>query len=165
MRRWYIVQTRARAEEKAVVNLRNQGFEVYLPQYSKTRRHARRVEHIKAPLFPRYLFVKFDETVERWRSINGTYGVSGLVSFGDEPASVPSEIIAEIQSREDDNGLISIAKNFKVGEALKIVDGALSGCVGLFAEIADDKRVILLLQLLGRQMKVAIPAHGVTPAS
>ena len=60
MNRWYVAQTHAQAEAKALLNLARQGFQSYLPQYVKRRRHARRVEWVKAPLFPRYLFVRFD---------------------------------------------------------------------------------------------------------
>ncbi|MGD9769432.1 MAG: transcription termination/antitermination NusG family protein, partial [Pseudolabrys sp.] len=56
-RRWYAVQSQPNAENKAVAHLARQGFETYLPRYLKRRRHARRVETVAAPLFPRYLLV------------------------------------------------------------------------------------------------------------
>ena len=58
--RWYVVQSQPNAELKAVAHLNRQGFATYLPRYLKRRRHARRVEIIAAPLFPRYLFVSID---------------------------------------------------------------------------------------------------------
>ncbi len=60
MKRWYVVHTHTRGERLAMVNLRRQGLDTYLPQYLKRRRHARRTEWIPAPLFPRYLFVAMD---------------------------------------------------------------------------------------------------------
>ena len=66
--RWYVVQTQAHAETKACWHLARQGFETYLPRYLKRRRHARRVEMVQAPLFPRYLFVVIDIATQRWRS-------------------------------------------------------------------------------------------------
>ena len=67
--RWYVVQTQVHAENRAAANLLRQGYEVYLPRYLKRRRHARRVETVPMPLFPRYLFVAFDVMTARWRSI------------------------------------------------------------------------------------------------
>src|SRR5947209_3993566 len=57
---WYVAQTHPRAEAKAAEHLDRQGFHVYLPNFRKRRRHARRVETVTAPLFPRYLFVSVD---------------------------------------------------------------------------------------------------------
>jgi transcriptional antiterminator RfaH len=66
MKQWYVVNTKAREETKALFNLKRQGFNPYLPQYKKTRRHARRTDTVLAPLFPKYLFVKFDLDMENW---------------------------------------------------------------------------------------------------
>ena len=63
--RWYVVQTHPHAEQKASLNLARQGYGVYLPRYLKRRRHARRVETVAAPLFPRYMFVAVDRAVQQ----------------------------------------------------------------------------------------------------
>ena len=68
-RDWYVVHTQPHAEDKAIFNLRRQGFETYLPKYLRTRRHARRTEQVARPLFPRYLFVALDLAVQPWRAI------------------------------------------------------------------------------------------------
>src|SRR5262249_2851497 len=77
--RWFVAHTHPHAEGKATAHLNRQGFEIYFPRYLKRRRHARRIESITAPLFPRYLFVAIDVNVQRWRSIYSTVGVSRLV--------------------------------------------------------------------------------------
>ena len=76
MQRWYVAQTQPMAEHKALAHLHRQGFEVYLPRYLKRRSHARRVDHVPAPVFPRYLFVAMDIESCRWRAINSTVGVT-----------------------------------------------------------------------------------------
>ena len=86
---WYVVQTQANAERKAAFHLERQGFAVYLPQYLRRWRHARRTELRPAPFFPRYLFVALDLSRDRWRSVNGTFGVSRLVMEGERPQPVP----------------------------------------------------------------------------
>src|SRR5215207_1108538 len=104
--RWYLAQTQPRAEAKASLNLRRQGFQVYLPRYLKQRRHARRVEPVTAPLFPGYIFVAIDINAQRWLSIDSTFGVTRLVRDGDRPAAVPPAIINALKSREDAKGLV-----------------------------------------------------------
>src|SRR5687767_7204804 len=102
--RWYVAQTHAHAEKKAAVHLQRQGFEIYLPRYRKRRRHARRVETVTAPLFPRYLFVAVDIGAQRWRSIQSTFGVLRLVCNGDEPAAVADLVVNALRGREDQDG-------------------------------------------------------------
>jgi transcriptional antiterminator RfaH len=96
-RRWYVIQTQVHAENKAAAHLIRQGYEIYLPRYMKRRRHARRVENVPAPLFPRYMFVAIDMMTQRWRSIQSTFGVTHLVCNGDEPASIADSVIAALK--------------------------------------------------------------------
>ena len=159
---WYTVHTHARAEEKARLNLLKQGYGAYLPRYRRIRRHARRVERVLAPLFPRYLFVRVDMEVQRWRPILYTWGVHDLVRFGNKPAPVPDQVIEQIVGREDENGAVRLdLPQFIEGQSLRITDGALSDIVGLFSEMKSDRRVVMLLEILGRQVRVEVPAEGV----
>ena len=50
---WYAVYTQPHAETKAAWHLNRQGFEIYVPRYLKRRRHARKIETVAVPLFPR----------------------------------------------------------------------------------------------------------------
>src|SRR5256885_16216745 len=99
--RWFVVHTRPHAEKQAAAHLRNQGFVTYLPCYRKRRSHARRVEMVSAPLFPRYIFVRADRKNTRWWAVCSTVGVTDIVRQGDLPASVPCGVVEAIQARED----------------------------------------------------------------
>jgi transcriptional antiterminator RfaH len=165
MKRWYVAQTRVRAEERARLNLERQGFRTYLPRYRRERRHARRRETVGAPLFPGYIFVELDPEHGPWRSINGTFGVNHLICRGDRPAAVPEGLVDELAARENAEGLIVLQpRPFEKGEALRIVSGALADCLGLFERMADRERVILLLDLLGRKVRVQAPLDHVAAA-
>src|ERR1700722_12116448 len=94
---WYVVQTQVNAEAKAARNLMRQGFEIYLPRYLKRRSHARKIEKVAAPLFPRYLFVRIDMATQRWRSIQSTFGVSRLVCNGTDPAPVAQQVLSALK--------------------------------------------------------------------
>jgi transcriptional antiterminator RfaH len=163
--RWYVVHSHAREEKKAVTNLLQQGFTAFVPEYLKRRRHARRTDWVRAPLFPRYLFVAMDVARARWRAISSTIGVSHIICQGDAPAPVPDEVIRELQARLDDRGLVHVEPKapFRKGELLQVTAGALADSFGLFDRMADAERVILLLDLLGRQLKVKLPLDAVAP--
>jgi transcriptional antiterminator RfaH len=164
--RWYVAQTRPHSENKASVHLRRQGFEVYLPRYLKQRRHARRVDTIAKPLFPNYLFVAVDLSTQRWLSIQSTIGVSRLVRDGDRPAPVPQQIIDTLRSHEDDHGLIRLqrAPRFMPGDKVRVVGGAFSDCLGLYEGMSGEDRVKILLELLGRKVRVVVDS-GVIDAA
>jgi transcriptional antiterminator RfaH len=163
--RWYVVQTQPNAEGKALVHLGRQGFATFLPRYLKRRRHARRVETVAAPLFPRYLFVTIDMSKQRWRSIYSTVGVARLVSSGDTPTAVADEVIELLKQREDPAGFIKLERpQFRVGEKIRVVDGVFTDCLGLYEGMSDRDRVTILLDLLGRKVRVLVNAEGVAAA-
>jgi transcriptional antiterminator RfaH len=164
--RWYVVQTQPHAETKAMGHLIRQGFAAYLPRYLKRRRHARRVETVAAPLFPRYLFVTVDMETQRWRSIHSTTGVARLVCNGDDPAPVPPDVVAALQRREDAAGFVKLERRvqFAPGERVRVVDGVFADNLGLFEGMADRERVAILLDLLGRKVRILLDEGAITAA-
>jgi transcriptional antiterminator RfaH len=158
---WFVVQTQSHAEAKAASHLKRQGFETYLPRYLKRRRHARRIETIAVPLFPRYMFVAVDMAVQRWRAIQSTIGVARLVCNGDGPAAVAVAVIEGLKCREDERGFVKIERRprFSPGDKVRVVDGVFSACLGLFDGVTDGERVAILLDLLGRKVRVFLDAE------
>jgi transcriptional antiterminator RfaH len=161
--RWYVVHTQPHYEGRADLNLRRQGFATYLPRYQRSRRHARRTETVTRPLFPRYLFVALDLARDRWRSIQSTFGVSQLVLAGEEPLAVPTEVVDEIRAREGMDGIVRLGlpAGVGVGSRVRLIDGIFEDARGVIERIADDRRVAILLQLLGREVRVFVPAASV----
>jgi len=164
--RWYVVQTQVNGEAKAAQNLLRQGYDVYLPRYLKRRRHARKVDFAAKPLFPRYIFVAIDMATQRWRSIQSTFGVSRLVTNGDDPAAVPNGVVCALRAREDDKGFVRLDNKptFAPGDKVRVLAGAFMDSSGLFNGLADHDRVSILLDMLGRQVRVLLDADMVAAA-
>ena len=164
--RWFVVHTHPRAEVKATHHLARQGFEAYLPRYLKRRRHARRIETVAAPLFPRYLFVSVNLAAERWRSIHSTIGVAHFVCNGDEPATVPDGIVEALKLREDADGFVKFnyRPRFHAGDKIRVLDGAFADCLGLFEGFSERERVTILLDLLGRKVRIVLDGELVAAA-
>jgi transcriptional antiterminator RfaH len=164
--RWYVVQTQPNGEAKAAQNLQQQGYRIYLPRYLKRRRHARKVDTVAKPLFPRYMFVAIDPASQRWRSIQSTFGVARLVCNGDEPAMVPDGVVQAIRAREDDRGFIALDAKpaFAPGDKVRVLAGAFMDSAGLFNGLADHDRVSILLDMLGRKVRVSLDADLVAAA-
>lgn len=164
MTTWFVVNTHPHAEEKASHNLVRQGFEVFLPRFLRRRRHARRTDLAPAPLFPGYLFIRFDPLAARWRSVMSTVGVRRLICQGDQPAAVPETVIESIIARQNDCGWVRLIdpELLRRGDRLQVTAGVFSDLVGLFDARSDSSRIFVLLDLLGRKVRVKLPVDAVS---
>jgi transcriptional antiterminator RfaH len=167
MKSWYVAYTQPRHEKLAHEHLVRQGFDVFCPQYRKRRSHARRVDMVSAPLFPRYLFVAFDASDPEWRVIRSTRGVIDLVRNGLDLVPVPQAIIDDIRTRQDQDGFVVLARHIKLtrGDRIRIDSGAFADHEAIFESQRDEDRVIALLSLLGRKVLVEVPIRAVVPCS
>ena len=157
MQQWCVVHTQTYQEARAELNLRRQGFEVWLPLV----RRARRIDHVLAPLFPRYLFVRLDLSIQPWRAINGTFGVVRLLCNRDTPLVVPGGLMEEIMRRRDESGTISLMpRRLAVGDVVKVTMGPFADLEGVFQTMSGRDRAILLLNLLGREVRASVPLRG-----
>jgi len=158
MKRWYVAHTKPGAERLAEGNLERQGFHAYLPRARLRKRGARGASTVTVPLFPRYIFIQLDLENAPWRAVNSTYGISRLVSFGERPAHLDDAVIAEIRKREAEDGIVPLTDlvSFAAGEAVEITHGAFSDRTGIFKCRSDKERVVVLLNLLGRDLSVTV---------
>lgn len=161
--RWYVVHTQPLNEIRAELNLRRQGFATYLPRYQRTRRHARKTETVTRPLFPRYIFVGLDLARDRWRAIQSTFGVSNLVFAGETPLAMPDGVVDEIRARESGDGFVALGLPAGIGPGsrVRLIDGIFADSKGVLERIADDRRVAILLELLGREVRVFVPTASI----
>src|SRR5690606_6056526 len=98
---WYVVHTKPRQEQRALLNLEQQGYECYLPTLATEKIRQGKLVVGEEPLFPRYLFIRLDsqQSGKSWSPIRSTKGVSRLVTFGTEPARVEAQLIETLQAR------------------------------------------------------------------
>jgi len=157
-RKWFVVHTHPKAEQKATFHLRRQGFDVYLPLYMRRVSHARKVSWQPRPLFPAYLFVALPGPQQRWRAINSTIGVAHLICDERGPVPVPSGIVEAIREQEDERGLILTGQKipFEKGAKVQVMAGAFADHIGHFESATDDQRVVILLDLMGRQIRTKV---------
>ncbi len=159
---WHLIYTKPRQELEAQQQLERQGYKTYLPILSINHGKSSNLQNRTAPLFPRYLFISLTEGVDDWSPIRSTYGVSKLVRFGIETARIPDSLVTAIQSRERDDGLHHEEKTeFRQGDKISIIDGPLSGYDAIFQTHCGEERVLILLDLIGKQSKTAISMQSI----
>tara|TARA_B110000008_G_scaffold78541_1_gene80148 strand:+ start:654 stop:1127 length:474 start_codon:yes stop_codon:yes gene_type:complete len=154
MKKWYLIKTKARQEKIAINNLENQKFHVYCPLAKINDEHV--------ILFPGYLFIQLDEKKENWAPIRSTKGVLNFVRFGINFAKIPDNVIEFI--RENEKLTLEKLKNienFKPGETVRITDGVLKNCIGIFKLLKSDDRVILLMNMLGQQQSINVKRNSI----
>ncbi len=156
---WCVIQTQPNKEYVAKTNLLQQGFEVYLPQIKKIRKHARKVDEVLTPLFPRYVFVGLDLARDAWRSLNGTRGVSYVLTGESHKPSVVSADIIDSLRQQEEAGVLPVegALALVAGDEVHILHGAFEGQTGIVQTWTDQQRVQILLKFLGRETHVSLP--------
>jgi len=161
---WCVAYTQPLKELMAKHHLLDQGFQVYLPRFKKIRRHARKVEEVLTPLFPRYVFVGVDLDHTPWRSINSTRGVSHLLmNDAFHPAKMPLQVIENLKSQEINEGIVPVSTlaAFTKGEKVRILEGVFKDQVATFEALDDKSRVQVLLDFLGRVTAISLSAKAV----
>jgi transcriptional antiterminator RfaH len=164
---WYAVCCKPRQEAVAEENLQRQGFHVYLPRIRiRQRRRGQWLDAVEV-LFPRYIFIRLDPLTRSTATVRSTRGAVGLVRFGGQPAVVPDAVMDALLQREDAASGLHQDKRplFSPGEAVKLVDGPLSGMEGVFTQQDGDKRVIVLLELLGKANRVTVSRDWIARAA
>lgn len=160
---WYVINTLPNQEIRAELNLKRQGFRTWLPFFRKKRRHARKVDIVKAPVFPGYMFVFMDLETEQWSPINGTFGVRRILCQNNRPALVPEEFIRTLENSIDDAGFVtSTEKQYKEGEKVKLLDGPFAESIAVFLEMSGSDRVALLMNVLGSEIRTTVPKYGIS---
>ena len=155
---WFVVATKMNAEQLACTNLNRQGFAAYLPKIRVCRSHARRVEIVKRPLFPRYLFVKMNIKVASWRSINGTYGVQYILSNNGFPQTIRCEFVEALMSREE-SGVLEISQYYNPGDKVKVCGGPFDEQIGNILSLDPSGRIRMLMDLMGGKIISTITAE------
>jgi len=163
--RWFVAHTLPKSEWKAELHLGAQGFRTFQPQIRKTIRHARQLKTVRAPLFPRYLFVILDLERDRWLSVRSTVGVSFLFSSRDgRPVPVPIGIVESLIERSDDT-LTRLDNDLVKGQQVRVLTGPFVDFIGTLDRLSAAGRVRVLLQLMGTAVPVTLHRSALAPAA
>jgi transcriptional antiterminator RfaH len=146
-----VLTTHARREVYAAHHLQRQGFAVYAPKILKRVSHARKIQDMPRPMFPGYLFVEINHAAA-WRPLASTFGVRGVVRFGDRPAILPATFIEELRAREIDGLVARPPSPFSAGDRVRVVRGMFEGTIAEILRVDEHDRVVLLLELLQQQV-------------
>ncbi len=152
---WYVIHTKPRQEMRAWQNLVQQGYACYLPLMPRLKVRAGDTAIVDEPLFPRYLFVRLSDSPagKGWAPIRSTKGVSRLVTFGAEPATISDDLLSAIRSRQD---AAMPTPLYATGDRIRIQTGPLSGLDAVYLMDDGERRAMVLIELLNRPLTVNV---------
>ena len=163
--RWFLVHTHPHNERRAQLHLGAQGFKTHFPTIQKTIRHARKLRTVRAPLFPRYIFLILDLGRDRWRSVWGTVGVSSIYTWEDRPVPVPEGIVETLIANTDEANLALFTSGLTIGQSVRILSGPFANLVGRLERLDAAGRIRVLLDMMGTAVPVALRRSAICPAA
>ena len=157
---WYAVRTKSNQEKSVSIILSNKDFEIYFPVYRVRRRWSDRTVETERPLFPGYLFCRFDAL--KRMPILTTPGVVDILGFGNEPVSIPESEIEAVRAVLR-LGLHAKPCSFlREGQHIRVSRGSLEGQEGFLLKQKSEWRIVVSINLLQRSVSVEIDREWIT---
>ena len=154
---WFVAYTVVAAEAKAEKEITEAGFEAFAPTITKISiKHGRR-RSLLEPIFPRYIFVKFDRENDEWGAIQELKSVQFIIRNNTMPAKVPTIVVDRIR-RAAEAGVFSSKSALIEGDGVEIEEGPFRNLIGKVKSASPRKRVKVLLNILGQDTAVEIEA-------
>lgn len=156
---WYGIRTRSNHEKIAATLLALKGYEYYLPLYRSRRRWSDRTVETERPLFPSYVFCKFDANSRL--PVVSTPGVVSVVGFGAEPAPIPDAEVEAVRTILC-SGLPAEPYPFmQEGQRVRVKRGALDGLEGILLKKKSSWRMVISVVMLQRSISVEIDSDWI----
>jgi len=150
MRHWYALHTKPHKERQVAGILRTRQMDIFLPLLRVNPVNPRAAR--ERAYFPNYLFAHVDLETTGISALQWTPGLRRMVEFGDQPAEVPENLIADLKRKLSQiraaggmtfDGLSS-------GDRIRVVNGPFEGYEGVFDErLSGEERVRVMLELIG----------------
>jgi len=147
---WFCLHTKPLKESQVASYCATQlSLETYYPRLKQQRTIRRQQRIVIGPLFPRYLFCRFDARL-LYRAVRYAPEVITVVSAGNAPAVVEDSLIESLRSwTGSENDILTLTPSIRPGDTVEIVAGPMQGLSGtILAESSDRNRVKLLLSFL-----------------
>lgn len=155
---WYCIHTKPRRESQVTAYLAEQlGVETYFPRLKRQKTIRRVRRSVTGPLFPRYLFGRFDLSAQ-FRAVRYAPEVIDVVRVGANPAIVSDALVGEMKLWAGEAlDLITIQPDLSPGDRVEITDGPMRGLPAVILHIKSDRdRVAILLSILQSDARMLI---------
>src|ERR1700683_475271 len=157
---WFALQVRGRQEVNISENLASNGYEWFLPLYKSSKRWSDRIKQVDSPLFPGYVFCRFNP-LDRLPILK-IPGVIQIGGFNRQLVAVDGDEIRAIQALVASGIPNHPCPYLEVGDRVRIESGPLRGLEGLLVEFQGNHQLVLSVSLLQRSVAVKIDSASVS---
>jgi transcription antitermination factor NusG len=157
---WFALNTKFMYEDYVARQVRGRGYEVYLPIYKCRRRWSDRIKEIDLPLFPGYLFCRFNPSARL--PILTTPGLIQIVGIGKTPIPIDDNEITAIQIASESRLEREPWPYLQVGQKVRVECGPLCGVEGILLNFKGQHRLVLSVTLLQRSIAVEVDSAWVS---
>lgn len=160
---WYAVRVKSRFEFVTAGALRGKGYECLLPTYRSKRQWSDRLKELDMPLFPGYLFSRFD-AADPLRVLTSP-GVVNIVCAGKNPLAVDERELATIEAICR-SGLPAKPWPFlQAGRRVVLERGPLAGTEGIVMDLKEGCRLVVSISILQRSVAAEVERDWIRPLS
>lgn len=160
---WYCLKALPKKEHlAATMLLREARIEAFAPRIRYTKKTSRGKVRFVEALFPGYVFAR-TALRDSYRHVMAIHGIRGVVSYGAIVPSIPDGFVDEIRSRLTKNGepIEDKEPGLQAGKEVTVMEGPFISWHGIITGVVPARnRVKVLLELLGRQLQVELPADS-----
>jgi transcription termination/antitermination protein NusG len=159
---WFAIRVKSRFERAVSNALRYKGFEEFFPTFWSRRRWSDRIKVLQLPLFPGYVFCRFDS--ENRSRILAIPGVVLIVGLGKTPLPVNPVEIEAIRLAVNSGQQVQPWRRLGMGRKVRIAQGPLCGVEGVLQRFKGSSHLILGIELLQRRVAVEVHESWVVPS-
>lgn len=157
---WYAMRVKSNRERVTARALVHRGYQVCLPLYREQRFSAKRARTPDLPLFPGYLFCRFD--INNRLPVLTAPGIVHIVSRGRTPEPVDESEMAAVLMVLKSGLPASPHPTLPIGQRIQLGRGPLAGAEGVILAHKDGQRFIASITLLQRSIAVEVEGQWVS---
>ncbi len=159
---WFAVRVKSNREKVTSLTLRGMGLEDFLPVYRSVRRYSHRTRTAELPLFPGYVFGRFNPNDRL--PVLSIPGVLHIVGISRVPAPVGKHEIEALRRVVESRLFAEPWPFLNVGERVVVDRGPLAGVEGIVMALKKGLRLVISVTLLQRSVAVEIDRDWVRPS-
>ena len=160
-REWFAIAVKPRHEKRVAYVLDSKGYETFLPLYKHRHRYGARMRDFELPLFPGYVFSRFD--LFKRLPVMITPGVSRILGTETYPTPVDPVEIASLRTTLKKAVSAKALPFLQTGNKVRISEGPLRGVEGIIVLVRGEPRIVLSATLLQRSVLVEVDSKWLVP--
>ena len=164
--KWYVLHTYSGYENMVKVNLemvftknglKERLMEIVIPMEDVVEEKSGKRKIVQRKMFPSYVLIKMIYDNSMWHMIVNTRGVTGFVGPMGRPIPLTDDEVKRMHLEK-----LIVDTEFKVGDKVSVIDGALEGFVGDIESInAAAGKCKVIVSMFGRATPVELELNQI----